>query len=87
MTILMKKKTLSYVSKVNMKNTLLKENNNKMSYVSEVIKFSHKKKNEVIKKKGFWKKKKKDSFICQLKLPYRVEFSKMDRNKWEKLDP
>ena len=36
--ILMKKKTMSYVSKVNKKNTLLKENNNKMSYVSEVIK-------------------------------------------------
>ena len=28
---------MSYVSKVNKKNTLLKENNNKMSYVSEVI--------------------------------------------------
>ena len=39
------------MSKLNKKNTLLKENNNKMSYVSEVIKFSHKKKNEVIKKK------------------------------------
>ena len=46
------------MSKLNKKNTLLKENNNKMSYVSEVIKFSHKKKNEVIKKKrGFRKKK------------------------------
>ena len=63
------------MSKLNKKNTLLKENNNKMSYVSEVIKFSHKKKNEVIKKKN-------DSFSCQLKLPYWVEFSEMDRNKW-----
>ena len=33
-----KKKTILYVSKVNKKNTLLKENNYKMSYVSEVIK-------------------------------------------------
>ena len=31
-------KTMSYVSKVNKKNTLLKQNNNEMSYVSEVIK-------------------------------------------------
>ena len=29
---------MSYVSKVNKKNTLLKENNNKMSYMSEAIK-------------------------------------------------
>ena len=31
---------MSYVNKVNKKNTLLKENNNKMSYVSKVIKVS-----------------------------------------------
>ena len=31
-------KTMSYVSKVNKKNTSLKQNNNEMSYVSEVIK-------------------------------------------------
>ena len=36
--ILMKKKTMSYVSKVNKKNTLLKENNNEMLYESEVVK-------------------------------------------------
>ena len=29
---------MSYVSKVNKKNTSLKQNNNEMSYVSEVIK-------------------------------------------------
>ena len=29
---------MSYVSKVDKKNTLLKENNNKMSYMSEAIK-------------------------------------------------
>ena len=40
--ILMKKKTMSYVSKVNKKNTLLKESNNKKPYVSEVIKVSQK---------------------------------------------
>ena len=36
--ILMKKKTMSYVSKVNKKNTLLKENYNEMLYESEVVK-------------------------------------------------
>ena len=41
MSILMKKKSMSYGNKVNKKKTLLlKENNNKMSYVSEVIKVS-----------------------------------------------
>ena len=50
MSILMKKKNMSYVSKVNKKNTLFKENNNKIPYVSEVIKFSKKKKKK--KKKG-----------------------------------
>ena len=33
-----KKKTISYVSKVNKKNTFLMENNNKMLYMSKVIK-------------------------------------------------
>ena len=33
-----KKKTMSYVSKVNKKNTFLMENNNKMLYASKVIK-------------------------------------------------
>ena len=40
MSILRKRKSMSYVNKVNKKNTLLKENNNKMSYVSKVIKVS-----------------------------------------------
>ena len=36
---------MSYVSKVNKKNRLLKENNNKMLYMSEAIKKRFKKKN------------------------------------------
>ena len=44
MKILMKKKVMSCVSKVNKKNTLLKESNNKKPYASEVIKVSQKKK-------------------------------------------
>ena len=38
MKILMKKKVMSCVSKVNKKNTFLMENNNKMLYMSKVIK-------------------------------------------------
>ena len=53
-----------YVSKVKRKkkSTLLKENNNKMLYVSEVI-----------KTKGL--EKKKDSFTYRLKSSYWVKFS------------
>ena len=40
------------MSNINKKNTLLKENNNKIPYVSEVIKFLKKKKGEVNKKYG-----------------------------------
>ena len=60
-----------YVSKVKRKkkSTLLKENNNKMLYVSEVI-----------KTKGL--EKKKDSFTYRLKSSNWVKFSWMDWNGW-----
>ena len=62
--MLMKKKSCPLI-KVNKKNTLLKENINKISYVSEAI-----------KKKNDWEKK-NDSFTYWLKSPYWVEFSRM----------
>jgi len=73
--VLMKNKML-YVSKVNMKNTLLKENNNnnKMSYLSEVI------------IKNEFRKKNNDSFTYQPKLSYRVKFSGINRNGWNEAE-
>ena len=56
---------MSYVSKVNKKNTFLMENNNKMLYASKVIKK--------------WVQEKK-SFTYWSKLPYQVELIDMGRN-------
>lgn len=70
MTYIRKRKNVNeekkscHLIKVNKKNTLLKENNNKISDVSEAI----------IKKKKIEKKK---SYTYWLKFPYRVEFSRM----------
>ena len=60
-----------------MKNTLLKENNNKMSYVSELI----------LKKKV--EEKNNNSFTYQPKSPYQVKSrrndrkSRMKQNGWD----
>ena len=65
--ILMKKKTMSYVSRVNKKNTLLKENNNKMLYESEVV-------------KKWVQENNNDSFTYWTKSPYQGKFSGVERN-------
>ena len=58
------------MSKLNKKNILLKESNNKMLYVSEVIKKSL----EIF---FFF-----FSFTYWSKSSYQMRFSGMDRNKW-----
>ena len=63
---------MSYVSKLNKKNILLKESNNKMLYVSEVIK---KRKFRVF---FFF-----FSFTYRSKSPYQMRFSGMDQKKVE----
>ena len=63
----MKKKVMSCVSKVNKKNTLLKESNNKKPYVSEVIKVYQ---------------KNSDLFIYLPKSPYQEEFNGIGQNRW-----